>query len=100
MRQFTSVPADLYGLVGRGRLEEGAWADVVLFDPANVAATPLETVHDLPSGSARLLTRATGVERVLVGGREVVVGGAFTGDGPGRVLRSGRDTRTVAARAT
>ena len=100
VRQLTSVPADLYGLVDRGRIAAGAWADIVVFDPGTVAAAPLETVRDLPAGGARLTTRAVGVERVMVGGVDVVRGGAFTGAGPGRVLRSGRDTTTVAARAS
>jgi N-acyl-D-aspartate/D-glutamate deacylase len=100
VRQFTSVPADLYGLIDRGRIAPGAWADMVVFDPATIGATPLETVRDLPAGGARLTTRGVGVERVLVGGRDVVSGGAFTGDGPGQVLRSGRNSRTVAARAS
>ena len=98
VRRFTSVPADLYGLVGRGRVVEGAWADLVVFDPATVGATPLETVHDLPAGSARLTTGSVGVAHVLVAGRPVVSDGRYTGDGPGRVLRSGRDTVTVRAR--
>jgi hypothetical protein len=38
---------------------------------------------------------ATGVARVLVNGRDIVVDGQPTGDLPGRVLRSGRDTQTV-----
>jgi len=32
---------------------------------------------------------------VYVSGRAIVVGGASTGDLPGTVLRSGRDTHTV-----
>jgi len=32
---------------------------------------------------------------VLANGRTVVTGGRATGDLPGRILRSGRDTRTV-----
>jgi N-acyl-D-aspartate/D-glutamate deacylase len=34
---------------------------------------------------------------VLVAGTEIVRDGAYTGATPGRVLRSGRDTRTVHA---
>jgi hypothetical protein len=35
------------------------------------------------------------VHSVLVNGRMIVTDGATTGDLPGTVLRSGRDTRTV-----
>ena len=33
VRKMTSLPADRFGLPGRGRVEEGAWADLALFDP-------------------------------------------------------------------
>lgn len=98
VRQLTSVPADLYGLVDRGRIAEGAWADLVVFDPDTVDATPLRTVTDLPAGAARLTTRSVGMAHVLVAGREVVREGEYTGELPGAVLRSGQDTRTVTAR--
>ena len=98
VHQFTDVPASLYGLRDRGRLAEGAWADVVVFDPDRVDAAPLQTVRDLPGGAARLTTRSVGVEHVLVNGEEIVTAGEVTGARPGRLLRSGRDTETVPAR--
>jgi len=98
VRQFTDVPAGLYGLTGRGRLEPGAWADLVVFDPATVAAGPLRTVTDLPGGTARLVTEPVGVHHVVVGGEPIVADGRPTGATPGRVLRSGTDTETVHAR--
>jgi len=100
VRQLTKVPADLYGFSDRGRLTEGARADIVAFDQDTVAATPLRTVADLPAGAARLTTGAVGISHVLVGGEEIVREGAFTGRHPGRVLRSGRDSRDVTARAS
>jgi N-acyl-D-aspartate/D-glutamate deacylase len=98
VHRFTDVPARLYGIRDRGRIEQGGWADLVLFDPERVGTTPLSTLHDLPAGAARLTTRATGVEHVLVAGRPVVRDGTLTADLPGRLLRSGRDTETVRAR--
>jgi N-acyl-D-aspartate/D-glutamate deacylase len=99
VRRLTDVPARLYGLRDRGRIVPGAFADLVLLDPRTVGATPMRTVRDLPGGAKRLMTRSIGIDRVLVAGREVVVGGRFTGDLPGRLLRSGRDSITVPARA-
>ncbi|MBL7500555.1 amidohydrolase family protein [Frankia sp. CNm7] len=93
---LTSVPADLYGLVGRGRLTAGAWADIVILDPATVGAGPVHTRFDLPGGAGRLYAEATGIDRVLVGGVDIVVDGEFTAARAGHLLRGGRDTRTVA----
>ncbi|HET6810578.1 MAG TPA: amidohydrolase family protein [Acidimicrobiales bacterium] len=94
-RQLADVPARLYGLTGRGRLEPGSAADVVVFDPERVGPGPERTVDDLPGGAARLYAGATGVEHVLVTGTGVVEGGRLTGECPGVLLRSGRDTETV-----
>ena len=95
VRQLTDVPARLYGLRDRGRLEEGACADMVLLDPERIGHGPVRTRADLPGGANRLYAEATGVEHVLVNGRPVVRHGEFTGATPGAVLRSGRDTDTV-----
>ncbi len=88
-------PARFYGLTGRGRIAEGFHADLVVFDPDRVATLPVTLLHDLPGGGERLHAGSTGVHRVFVAGREVVRDGAMTGELPGRVLRSGRDTETV-----
>jgi len=68
---------------------------VVVFDPARVGTRPVTLVHDLPGGGERLHAGSVGVVHVLVAGREVVRDGEVTGERPGRVLRSGRDTETV-----
>ena len=89
VRLVTAVPAEHYGLHGRGRLAPGYAADLVLFDPARVAMRPTEMVYDLPRGQRRLLQRAEGIVDVLVNGAPVVADGAPTGRRLGRVLRGG-----------
>jgi N-acyl-D-aspartate/D-glutamate deacylase len=93
---LTDVPARLYGVRDRGRLTEGAWADVVIFDEATVGRGPVYTRDDLPAGAARLYADALGVGHVLVNGQEIVSDGELTGAIPGTLLRSGRDTATPA----
>ena len=95
IHQLTCVPAALYGLRDRGRIAAGAWADLVLFDPARVGPGQTHTRPDLPAGASRLYAEPEGIEHVLVNGSEIVRGKSLTGERPGRVLRSGQDTRTV-----
>jgi N-acyl-D-aspartate/D-glutamate deacylase len=87
VRKLTSVPAELFGLAGRGVLERGACADVVLFDPTRVIDRETTLVHDLPGGGPRLLTKADGIEAVIVNGAVTVERGELTGARAGQVLR-------------
>ncbi len=96
VEMMTDRPARHYGLRHRGRLAEGWHADLVVFDPATVGSEPATTLHDLPGGGERLSAASRGVRHVLVAGVEVVGDGAVTEARPGTVLRSGRDTDTVA----
>jgi N-acyl-D-aspartate/D-glutamate deacylase len=96
VRQLTDVPARLYGLRERGRLAPGWRADVVVFDPDAVDCGPTYTRFDLPAGAGRLYADAIGIDHVIVNGTPIVEKGAHTGALPGSVLRSGRDTDTVA----
>ena len=72
VRLLTDVPARLYGLIDRGRVAEGWWADLVVFDPERIGPGPLRTRDDLPVGPAGSTPRPTGIEHVLVNGTEVV----------------------------
>jgi len=98
VRLVTDVPARLYGLTGRGRVAAGWHADLVVFDPETIAATPIETRVDLPGGAPRLYGEAVGVHHVFVNVDELVADGTLTDARPGTLLRSGRDTETVTAR--
>jgi N-acyl-D-amino-acid deacylase len=77
IRKMTSLPATKLGLRDRGRLEPGAAADVVVFDPATVAdAATFADPHRYPRG----------MPWVLVNGEPVIADGRHTGRRPGRVL--------------
>jgi N-acyl-D-aspartate/D-glutamate deacylase len=87
VRKLTQVPARFFGIPERGELREGWNADVVLFDPERIAPHEPELVSDLPGGSRRLVTRADGIEAVVVNGGVVVEGGELTGERRGHVIR-------------
>lgn len=93
---MTDAPARFFGLRERGRIAEGWHADLVLFDPDRIDAGPVRLVADLPAGSKRLFSRPEGIRRVWVNGYMTVADGSSTGELAGTLLRSGRDTETVA----
>ena len=78
VRKLTSLPADVLSLQGRGRLRAGAFADVVIFDPANIQD------H---STYAKPMQYATGVTDVFINGQLALKDGEPTGAPSGRVLR-------------
>jgi N-acyl-D-aspartate/D-glutamate deacylase len=89
VRAVTSTVADAYRIRDRGRLQPGAWADLMLFDPRTVGRGKKRRVHDLPTGAGRLDTPAVGLHGVWVNGvRTVDERGLVTDCGrPGRLLR-------------
>jgi N-acyl-D-aspartate/D-glutamate deacylase len=92
VQALTDTPAKLFGLHERGRIAAGYHADLVLFDPQTIGAAEIVTRYDLPGKSPRLFAESTGVKRVFVNGRPIVVDGKPTDERPGKVLRAGRDT--------
>ncbi len=78
IHKMTEVAAERMGLVNRGLIREGYFADITVFDPAIVAdratyAQPTQT--------------SVGIRYVLVNGRFTLDGGQLTGERPGRALR-------------
>ncbi len=98
VKMMTDDPALLFGLRDRGRLAEGYWADITVFDPQTVNSDDVTMVHDLPGGAARLTGGSQGVVRVLVNGVEIVRDGKASGALPGTLMRAGRDTVSVNTR--
>ncbi len=92
VRKLSAVQADLFNLVDRGYLREGAYADVVVFDPDTVAPGPLRRVRDFPANAERLTADASvGITHVLVNGTPIRSDGEVDESGvgahPGDILR-------------
>ncbi len=89
VQAVTSQPAALYRIPDRGRLAPGAWADLLLFDPATVGRGPKRRVFDLPAGASRIDTPAVGLHGVWINGTRVVdERGPMADCGrPGKLLR-------------
>jgi len=89
VQAVTSRAADAYRIKDRGRLKPGAWADLILFDPASVGRGEKRRVWDLPGGASRVDTPALGLHGVWVNGVRVVdERGPISGSGrPGQVMR-------------
>jgi N-acyl-D-aspartate/D-glutamate deacylase len=82
IRKITSLPADHFRLKGRGRIEKGSYADILVFDLDSLASCA--TFHD-PERTP------VGIEHVFINGRHVVDGATFSPEPrPGKVLRHGK----------
>jgi N-acyl-D-amino-acid deacylase len=77
VRKMTALPAKRLNWKDRGILREGAFADLVLFDP--------DTVIDRAT-FADPFALPTGIEKVFVNGALVWTSSKATGARPGRVL--------------
>jgi N-acyl-D-aspartate/D-glutamate deacylase len=88
VRRLTSDPAAKYRIPDRGRIAPGAWADLLLFDPAKVGVSALERRRDLPAGGSRMTRRPEGVHGVWVNGGQIYDGRDYLPleSGPGQVL--------------
>jgi len=79
--------ATVFGIPDRGVLSAGKAADIVLFDADQIGPQAPEIVDDLPGrGGPRYITRGLGIDRVIVNGTTLLIGGQPTGATPGRFL--------------
>jgi len=78
VRKMTTLPANNLSLKDRGRLQSGAFADIVVFDPDSVQD------HATYQDSHRL---STGVSFVIINGKLALDDGHVTGAATGRVVK-------------
>jgi len=81
VRRMTSLPATTFGIKDRGTLREGAWADLVIFDPGKVNdLATFEQPHQY----------ATGFDLVMVNGQAITIADGPTDKKPGHIVRRGK----------
>ena len=78
IRKLTALPAQRMGLARRGVIRQGMWADIDIFDPAQLRA---------PATFEQPKQLAQGMSYVLVNGVPVIADGEMTQALPGKVLR-------------
>jgi N-acyl-D-aspartate/D-glutamate deacylase len=78
IKKMTSMPANQIRQFKRGRIQVGAFADLVVFDPQKILDKATYT-------NSRQF--ATGVEYLLINGQWVIQEGSLTGKTPGRWLQ-------------
>ncbi|HAR35306.1 MAG TPA: hypothetical protein DCR87_00075 [Acidobacteria bacterium] len=78
VRKMTSFPAQTMRLKNRGLIREGYYADLTIFNPAEVRDTATFAQPHQPS---------RGIIYVLVNGQLVLEQGKFTGKRPGAIIR-------------
>lgn len=78
IKKMTSMPADQYNQKERGRIVEGGYADIVVFDADKIQdeATYVDP-HRYPSG----------IHHVMINGLFVIKSGALTGERPGMWIK-------------
>jgi len=81
VRRMTSLAASTFQLKDRGEIREGAWADLVIFDPS--------TVQDQATFASPHVC-ATGFKHVFVNGVETVASDRHTGAHAGQPVRRGK----------
>jgi N-acyl-D-amino-acid deacylase len=77
VHKMTGLPAERFGLKGRGRIEVGAIADLVLFDPARIADQATYDAPRLPPA---------GISHVFVNGQVRVRAGGVVGSANGQLI--------------
>ncbi len=88
IKKMTSDTAALFGLTDRGVLAVGKRADLNVIDFERLELGQPHLVDDLPAGGTRLLQNASGYVATVVGGVVTRVNDRFTGELPGRLVRS------------
>lgn len=75
--KMSHLPAQIMKIPNRGKIEEGYFADLVVFDPNQIKSNATYLKPD---------RYATGIKHVFVNGKAVVIDGEHTGERPGIIV--------------
>ncbi len=81
VKKMTSIPADRFGLAGRGRIQPGYWADITIFDHSTITDRATYQERNSPEG----------IRWVLVNGEVAVTPDGLGSALAGRVLTRAGD---------
>ncbi len=87
--RLSAYPAMAAGIRDRGYLREGAPADLVIYDLAELDCGEAERAYDYPAGAWRLVRKPRGYRHILVNGTETFRDNDCTHATPGQLLRHG-----------
>lgn len=88
VRRLTSDTADLFGIVDRGRLQPGSFADVNVIDWEALHLPAPTYAYDFPHGAGRYVQGAEGYDFTLVNGQVFMDHGEHTGVYAGAMLKN------------
>ena len=88
--KISGLPAWIGDFKGRGTLRPGNWADVIVYNQAELGYLYDKPIFDtdFPGGERRLIQKPTGLRYTIVNGTVTFEGNDCTGALPGKLLRS------------
>jgi N-acyl-D-aspartate/D-glutamate deacylase len=87
--KLSYLSAFLGGFYDRGTIRQGAPADIVVYDLANLEASPSEVARDFPANEWRRIQKAIGYRWIMVNGQITLEDGEPTEARPGILVRQG-----------
>ena len=87
IRKITSLPASILGLIDRGTLATGQFADINVIDYERLQTGYPRMAYNFPHEAPHLINRAKGYAATLVNGVPILIDDELTGERPGQVQR-------------
>ena len=87
IKKLTHDNAQAWNMEGRGLVQEGCHADLVLFEEDRIRPLLPTVEKDLPGGARRLVQKAEGIRATIVNGAAAFENGEATGARAGVVLK-------------